>query len=112
MFGRLHKNKITTLIASMLLGLFLFTNFGVNFTELHQHENHFAKENSKSNFSHPDCYICDFQGLFYDNPTPNDFQILQHNIETRLSILYHPVSLYFTEYYNAIQQRGPPTLWA
>lgn len=96
----------------MLLGLFLFANYGINFTDFHHHEHHSSNEGEKSQHSHLDCYVCDFQGLFYEPLTQKIFLNLQNT-----DLEYIPIGAYFvshiiSDYYNAIQQRGPPVLGA
>lgn len=112
MSKKLHTKTFRTLIATLFLGLFLFANYGVNYAGLHQHEHHFSNENEKSKNAHTDCYICDFQGLSYEPLVADEFQWIKNIISDEVSVSEYLASHIISEYYNAIQQRGPPVLGA
>lgn len=112
MSRKLHTKTFRTLIATLFLGLFLFANYGVNATGLHQHEHHSSNEDEKSHNAHTDCYICDFQGLSYEPLTQKIDFITQNTFEDYPPIVVYFVSHFISEQITAIQQRGPPTMEA
>lgn len=112
MSRKLHTKTFKTLITTLFLGLFLFANYGVNYTGLHQHEHHFSNENEKFPNAHTDCYICDFQGLSYEPLVADEFQWIKNIISDEVSVSEYLDSHIISEYYNTIQQRGPPILGA
>ncbi len=104
-----------------VLGLFLFSNYFVNYTELHQHhrgENHveaihhvhdFSKQNHESIEETNDCSICDFQCLVY-HPLVQEYSFTEQNVKKSFSsVEQHYISQLLTGAELSFQQRGPPT---
>lgn len=102
-----HSYRLKNLIASMLLGLFLFSNFGVNLLGLHQHDSAFERGINISE-SH-DCFICDFQNLSYFSNADDDFKFGNSAEEFSFSSPIYKPNHYHLGYLHSISSRGPPS---
>lgn len=109
-FKERQQSRFRNLIASMLLGLFLMSNFGVNFIGHHHHHDSESVD-TKSIGHHHDCYVYGFQGLLYTPLMQSDF-ITKINLEEIESpFISYSGHFLSSEFSYSISQRGPPALF-
>lgn len=101
-----HKN-IKNLIVVLLLGLFLWSNYGINFTHHHHKKTHLT-DSKKVGEDTNDCLVCSFQGQFYEPLTQKDFEIKQYFLDKSSTLFFESEIILTLEFISAIQQRGPP----
>lgn len=115
-FSRQHIQNCRSLIASLLLGLFLLSNYGVNFAGIHQHsEYHKEVQNTElktGKIHQHDCLACCFQNLVYEPLTQNYFEFERvFETEHQPPVKPHHYTYSLSEYYSSIRQRGPPAFF-
>lgn len=92
----------------MFLGLFLWSNYIINFTGLHHHEEHIST-NIGQEISHEECFVCDFQELIYEIPVPLHFGALEKGREIPAEVQKGWDSPTISSvYYYSLYDRGPP----
>jgi len=108
--SRQHIKKYKLLIASLLLGIFLLSNYGVNFIK-HYHEKYDYFNIQSEREYHKDCLICSFQNLLYEPLSQNYFDLEQvfQDIYKSINLFYCDFSL--LEYSSYVFQRGPPVFF-
>ena len=88
--------------------LFLWANYAVNYTSLHQHEEEHHHCTDKTHSEEEDCLVCDFQALMYEPLHQTFFNIPECFAEENFApIFYNVISSELDTYYS-ISQRGPP----
>lgn len=104
-----HKNIFKSLIAVLLLGVFVWANYGVNFSyHHHQSEENTTKENLSTR--HSDCYICHFQGLLYEPSLEAKLDFTAKNSTEKSAIISYYYAVFSDYYHSFILLRGPPFL--
>lgn len=101
-----HIRKIKNLVVALLLGLFLVSNYGVNFTHYHSHEK--QQQLADSDKEVKDCLICAFQGMLYEPLVQNNFKIDEFVKYQEVFINSLLVLNFSSEHYLFTYQRGPP----
>ncbi|MBP7174112.1 MAG: hypothetical protein KBA33_08620 [Cloacibacterium sp.] len=103
-----------------VLGLFLFSNYFVNYTELHSHHQqkaHYSVAHTTDDFSDKthenieetdDCLVCDFQCLVY-HPLAQEYFFTEENTKKSFSLVkQNSISQLLAGTEFSFQQRGPP----
>ena len=108
--SRQHIKKYKLLIASLLLGIFLLSNYGVNFIKHHHEKYDYSNIQSEKEYQ-KDCLICSFQNLLYEPLSQNYFDLEQVFQEIHKLIKSFYSGFYLLEYSFSIFQRGPPFLF-
>lgn len=104
-----NKGKFKNLIVSVLLGIFLFSNIGINFVHQHYHEEYIV--GSDKNVSGNDnCIVCHFQGMSYEPLTQGKIEFKQISFIETYQISSEIVSISLSDFYASVQQRGPPMI--
>lgn len=106
-FSKLYKENFKKLIAILLLGIFLWSNYGINFIHHHHDENRNIEVARGKSEPH-ECLVCNFQSLAYEPLVQKEFGIKEIFIETKEINYADFVSFVILERFYTIQQRGPP----
>lgn len=102
---------VIKMMAMLMLGWFLFANYGIHFTTLHSHhEEGGGKEHSHKHHKEHDCLICDFQLAFYDPLQQTSFNI-NNKLSDNLFCIdpFYQDSFKLTEVHYTLSLRGPPS---
>ena len=108
-----HSSVLRKSIGYALLGLFLWANYGIGYTAIHQHDHthqHDEDASHEHNSHGEDCLICDFQSLVY-TPLIQEFA----NIEERFYCDIYSIPIHRELYslfgiYDVYFLRGPPAV--
>lgn len=88
--------------------LFLWANYAVNYTSLHQHEEEHHHCIDKTHSEEEDCLVCDFQALVYEPLNQTFFYIPECFAEENFAPIFCDVISSELDTYYSISQRGPP----
>lgn len=88
--------------------LFLWANYAVNYTSLHQHEEEHHHCTDKTHSEEEDCLVCDFQALMYEPLHQTFFGIQEKIVHKNFSPSFHYSYSEGVDTYYSISQRGPP----
>lgn len=109
-----HSGLFRKTLAYALVGLFLWANYGISHTSLHQHEHtehHHDEDGSHKHLPHgEDCLVCDFQSLVYTPLVQVFTNISEHQPKSVYSIPFHRVIASLFGVYHISFLRGPPAV--
>ncbi len=112
LFPREHIKQVQKILAILLLSIFTFANYGINYTDLHHHheeELEYKYDHHKGAFqAKEDCIICNFHFLQYTPLLAEYINIKNHTEHKFIPVPEYYCSNYFSEFQFLIQQRGPP----
>ena len=109
MFRKKRDNQyLKRLIASVLLVIFFWANYGINFAGHHHGEEPNRVEHLSNNYS--ECSICYFQYLLYDPLPIKEFEFYQNAIIEEAKISSYYEVFYSHRLTSFISLRGPPSL--
>ncbi len=102
-----HKYLFKKSLVLAMVSLFLWANYGVHYTSLHQHHEveHSEKEQGKAA---NDCSVCLFQTLIYEPSVQTFFNLSEIKIQDVYSVPFYKASAFLSDAYSISFLRGPP----